>query len=456
MVFMSLGLFGACDHARQDDASSDSVRPLQPLVYTERPSRTPEAAEVRERRLLRELLYGAEHKGRWGPLKAESSDDLPELVSSERLGRALFEGLLGDDSLWDHIFVSSTDYARLVRVDLEAARDFVNRKQADALEARRAFEIERASEQPRGGLNRLFTFESLDLGRGRTLDGAFADDEERVAQHWDNTLTIGLAEGDATFEIRIPKILRLPRSGPHRSPLLRIASDIHLESRFYAFLQAGLHLKPKLLQGAEYPIPLEVGNYWRYRRHVFDDQDQRLTTVTLAEPDRTTIKVTSVDRYGTRRLVELRFSYNAPDWSNHHEHWLLTPRRMYLCSRPCRRHVDDLDWLLSYLDRTEPITQLPLERGSSWGGTSTSDGTPTFRVAEAWHHVETPSGRFFGALALEGVGPLATRGARLKVQQLTRQLVPGKGIVRRTYRGTYRRDSYRVVESLIDYRILPK
>lgn len=409
---------------------------------------------VRERRLLRELLYGAERRGRWGALESDTSRELSDLTTPEQLGRAIFEGLLGDDARWNHVFVPPRDYARLVRVELDRAGEFVDRRQADALEARRAFDIERISEAPRGGLERLFTFESLELGRGRTLDGAFADDDQRVAQHWDNTLTIGLADADVSFDLNIPKILRLPRNGTTDDAWLRVASDLHVGHRLHAFLRAGLHLKPTLLEGTDYPIPLEVGNYWRYRRRVFDDSGTRQTTGELAEPDRTTLKVVSVDRYGTRRLVELRFSYNAPDWSNRDEHWLLTPHRIYPCSRPCRRRVDDLDWLLGYMGRTTPIARFPLERGASWGGDSKEH--PTFRTSKTWGEVETPAGRFFGVVTLEGVGALGSRGPRLHVRHLARDLLPGKGIVRRTYHGQYRGSSHRIVESLVDYRILPK
>src|SRR5690606_40048204 len=61
--------------------------PLQPLIYTEFPNLTPEAAAVRERRLMRQLTEGAGGGGQWGDLEVASSESRSEEHTSELQSR---------------------------------------------------------------------------------------------------------------------------------------------------------------------------------------------------------------------------------------------------------------------------------------------------------------------------------------------------------------------------------
>ena len=455
-----LAAAAACSAPPADRSESPDPRedaPLQPLVYTEDPDHTPEAAAVRERRLMRRLLEGAGRDGsNWGALDSHPRRGLPELGSAEKLGRVLFEAFVEhDDRRWDHLFINPRDYAALVQIDLEKARKFVDGKQADAREARRAMRAENPSEAPRGGLSSIFSFRRLELGEGRTLQGPVAEEDEVVAQHWDNRLYFGHAEADVEFMLRIPKIIRIHRSGNESKPKVRlgVTSDIELGPRLRVFLRAGLHLKPELLRSFEYPLPLAVGNYWRYRRRLSgaDSKPGRALPERL-KASHVTMRVQSVDRYTTRRLVHLRFAYNDADLTRSEEFWLTTPRRIYDCPRPCRRHVDDLAWLLGYLRRQTPIFKFPLQRSQSWG--SAREGS-RFEVAEEWENVEVPAGSFFGTLRLEGAGALRKRVPFHRVEKVTRYFAPSKGVVRRRYRfGPDERDA--VVEELVDYRIMSR
>jgi hypothetical protein len=459
------GMWGCSSEEKTQEQQAPEDRPLKPLVYTEDPDHSPEAAAARERRLRRQLQTGAAgDAGRWGAMKEPEGASLPTLRSPDALGQALFDALIAhDEQLWDHVFVRATDYAALVNLSLDNARNFVDTQQGKAAATRRRLEVENPSEAPPEGLTSVFEFEGLALGKGRTVDGPIADEDERVAQHWDNTLTLGLAGHDATFEIRIPKIIRTGDTpgggdaGPDAAapPDLRlgVASSMHLGPRLEVFLKAGMHLKPTLLDSSDYPFPLEVGNYWRYERRPASDAEADAKKAPDSPAQSTlpattvTTSVESVDRYDSRRLVRLRSEYNDANLHQVDRHWLVTPRRIWSCPRPCRRHIDDLDWLLSYLGRQTPLMQFPLELGTGW-----PEGTPAFTVGTNWHEVETPAGSFFGSISIDGVGPLDDHVPFGRVHRLTRYFARGIGVVKREVqlRGT------RVVETLADYRIMPR
>ena len=474
--WMATGV-GCADEAPEPTDEEEQARPLRPLVYTEDPEHTAQAAAARERRLMRQLLEGSNTEGSsWGNLQSNAGKGLPQLDSADHLGEVAFRALVGrDDRSWDYIFVTPRDYAALVRLELEKARRFVDNQQADARSARQYFEIAKPSEAPRGGLTSVFTFESLELGKGRTLGGSVADDDEVVAQHWNNVLRLGLADGETTFELRIRKILRIQLpGGPDQKKRTRlgIASDIAIGRRLRVYLEAGMHLKPELLRSSVYPFPLEVGNYWRYRRRPADGH-QKADSETDApsapdgpradgepagmEASEVTQRVTSVDRYNTRRLVSLQFAYNDANLTQRREHWLVTPRRIFACPRPCRRHIDDLEWLLSYLGRQTPLFEFPLERGSGWGEpVYPSRQQEAFGVDPKWRSIEVPAGSFYGTLVLRGIGPLTDRVPFHGVQRMTRLFAPGKGVVRRRYRRSWSPEAETIVESLIDYRLMSR
>lgn len=478
VVFVGLvALAPGCAEGESSERTAQRRTPLQPLVYTEDPELSPEIAAVRERRLMRRLLEGSDAEGTvWGTLEADPRESLPVPDSAETLGTLIHRALVDQsDPHWDHLFVAANEYASLVDVKLEKARNFVDDRQADAREAKRAFAVEQASERPEKGLDSIFSFRRLELGKGRTMDGSVARGDDVAVQHWDNVVYFGLEEHDVELELRIPKILRIQRRGSEGpSARLGVASDIEVGARLEVFLEAGMHLKPELLRSFDYPLPLAVGNYWRYRRRLEAESDIERDDPLAAEesdevptrpPDElpegltaseATVKVESVDRYGTRRLVRLVTSYNDTDLTRVDEYWLVTPRRVYLCPRPCRRRIDDLEWLLSYLRRQTAIYRFPLTRGETWGEPEGgADSEAAFSVDDEWHQLETPAGAFFGTLAIRGLGPLRTRVPAHRLRDSTRFVAPGKGVVRRVYRFGSGPDET-IVESLIDYRLMPR
>lgn len=468
LIFLMLVL-PACSDA--EDPSAPGSPPLQPLIYTERPDLSPEAAAVRERRLMRHLLDGSSASGNWGSLEARSQARRRPLGDAEALGRAMFDALVErDEALWDSIFVAPADYAGMVHLELDRSREFVDNIQGKSREVWRSFALGPASEAPEDGFAGLFEFDSLELGEGRTLDGPIAEDEEPVAQHWGNVLRLRLKGTDVVFEMRVPKILRIahPRHHPNQ-PSLGLASAVRMSSQLEVYLRAGLHLKPQLLQTREYPYPLAVGNFWRYRRSPQSTSDDGEGPSTPKGPvdgaasasglraTETLLEVTSVDRYGSWRLVTVRRSYNDEKLTTINQHWLVLPRRIYRCSSVCRVHVDDLGWLLSYLDRQTPLFRFPMRLDEGWGqGGHSDDDDPIFEIGAAWQDVVVPAGKYANTAAIEGTGPLEAIDPFYRGRAQVRYFAHGRGVVQRVIFPDADGSQPTVVEKLIESRIMPR
>jgi hypothetical protein len=475
-----LGVSGltACSdaHERAPRPTKAEQRPLQPLIYTERPDLSVEAAAVRERRLMRQLLEGSSASGNWGDLEAVSETKRPTLTDADQLGEAMFDALVErDEGLWDALFVAPADYAGMVHLDLDKSREFVDDVQAKSRETWESFEPGRASEAREDGLEGLLEFASLELGEGRTVGGSVAEDDEPVAQHWGNVLELRLSGTDVHFELRISKILYVahPRHRPNQ-PMLGLASAVQMSSQLEVYLRAGLHLKPELLETREYPYPLAVGNFWRYRRspadgpadeadgsaskpadsEELDAENAAYSGLTATE---TLLEVTSVDRHGSWRLVTLRRSYNDENLTTYNQHWLVLPRRIYRCSSVCRTHSDDLGWLLSYLDQQTPIFRFPMNLEDGWGeGGQSADASAVFEVGADWSDVDVPAGNYANTVAIEGTGPLALIDGFYRGREQTRYFAHGRGVVRRVLGSRADGSRGRVVERLVESRIMPR
>jgi hypothetical protein len=481
------------ERPQTDDAQTErDRRPLQPLIYTERPELSPHAARVRERRLMRKLLEGSS-QGEWGELEHDTRD-LPELSSAEVLGRAIFDALLErDEALWDHTFVSPSGYAALVHVEMPRARRFVDELQGESMPLWRIFAVERPSEIPVGGLSSIFAFEELALGDGRDASGSRVDEEARAVQYWNNELRLELRGHETTFTIPIPKIVR-PPGDDGRPGALGLASPLRLGEELEIFFRAGLHLKPRLLRPEEYPFPLAVGNFWRYERHRPDESVPPTRELVRPAPgpvaegelpggrvadapprrrrggleaSQRLLEVTEVDRHGAVRLVTLRQSYDDSALTHHTLHWLVTPRLILDCSSQCVRSIDDLGRLLDYMRREIPLLRFPPRHGLAWGDGGVSrrddpdrseDDAPAvhFRIHNDSPLVEVPAGNFPGVYRIQGSAPSLTTDAPLgAVETLERYFAPGKGVVRRVLRRPGDEETPVVLEDLVEYRIMP-
>ena len=438
--------------------------PLQPLIYTEVPELTPQAAQVRERRLMRELVEAQDALATRATRVVEPQ--LPSPGDAQALGQLLYDALIQrDETLWEHAFVSPASYAHMVHVRLPQAAKIVDEQLAQSLPAWNLFHVEHASEAPEGGLGSIFELAGLTLGQGRLATGRLARPEEVPEQYWGNVLKLRLRGAEVLLELHIPKILRVVdrRKSLSGAPMLALASAIKPSAELKTFVEAGLHLKPELLRSQEYPYPLAVGNFWRYRRApegalasaepsldapLEGDESARV------EVSEVLLEVTAVELYGPVRHVRLRRSFNDPQLTTQELSWLMTSRRLYDCSPACARHLEDIGWLLAYLHREEPLFELPLRPGLSWGGTPKQ---PRFRVARRLDDVEVPAGTFVGAILLSGV-PQDRRGVDpfLEVSAQEVAFSPGRGVVRRLLRGVTKQGLRRELrEELIESRIMP-
>lgn len=468
-LFSSVLILASCSSAEPEG----SPPPLRPLIYTEFPNMTPEATAVRERRLTRQLLEGAT-AGQWGDLEFTPPPNLPPLGSPEALGQAVFDALISQkEELWEHVFVGPRDYAALVHVDLERAEEFVDVQIGKSLSTWTLFRIDESSETPDGGLGAIFSFEEIRLGQGRTIEGPIARDDQEIVQYWGSTIRLRFRDTDIFFDLTVPKILRLSPSrqkslteGLPRQDIYVVASEIVIDQRLNTLVRVGLHLKPQLLRSREYPYPLKVGNFWRYRRqNVAGGDTQGLDSldsifgegVEGLDGNEVIQEVEAVERYGPYRLVHLSRRYNDQNLSRYNEYWVLTPRRIYHCTRQCvgRVRQGDLAWLLEYFTHQVPTHTFPLRQGMAWSAGGRETDSATFTVDSQWYDVETSAGSFPGTLAIDGRGPLGDVDPHYRAPQ-RRFFSPGTGIVRRVIETSDRRgQTLEIIEELVEYRIMP-
>ncbi|MFP4599924.1 MAG: hypothetical protein ACOC9W_00060 [Persicimonas sp.] len=482
-ALIGAGLSGCGGEDTEPDRPARSTeRPLQPLIYTERPDLSSEAAAVRERRLMRQLLEGSNASGSWGSLEVDQSEEYAPVRSADELGQAMFEALVDrDEGQWDRLFVAPDAYAQMVRVEADEARKFVDGLQAKSRQTWQNFEPGRPSEAPEGGLESMLEFHALELGEGRTLGGGRADDDEPVAQYWGNELVLRLSGTDVFFGLRIPKILRVShaRRGPQVAAL-GLAAAVQMSSKLEVYLSAGLHLKPQLLEAHEYAYPLAVGNFWRYSRRAADsgenpedndetdrsdeadpsDETDRSDEVEKAPGIRATetlLEVTGVDDFGPLRMVTLRRSYNDEAMTTIEQHWLVMARRIYRCSRTCRDNIEDFGWLLGYLARQTPIYRFPMSLDEAWGvgGEPTGD-SPVFQVDADWHDVQVRAGNFSNTVAVDGAAALEAMDPYHRARSQRRFFAHGRGLVRRELGARGAREGAAVVEELVESRIMPR
>lgn len=476
--------FSACTDLPASSTPA-ALRPLQPLVYTEQPTLSPQAAGVRERRMLRHYEQGASVGGSWGQAPEAPDVSRPSIQDPETLGRAIFTALVErDEAGWDALFVAPEDYAGLVRVDLENARKFVDTLQASSLPVWRSFAPGLTSETLDGGLGAVLEFVDLELGEGRRVDGPIAQEGDTVVQHWGNILKLRLRDHELVFELKISKILRIqsPMATPGAATL-SLGSPIVMSPLLESYASAGLHLKPELLETREYPYPLAVGNFWRYQRSRLTraqgagspgespdsggapggEQPGGSSVFAALDATESLLEVVTVDRYGSRRLVTLRRSYNDEALSTSYQHLLLLPRRIYACSAACRRHIKDLRWLLGYLDRETPIFVFPLGLQQAWGagGDLLSDedsarSRAVFEVAADWRDVSTPAGTYTNTVEIRGLGPYGDMDRSYRGLEQTRYFAHGHGLVQRVLREKGAPEAATIVEKLVESRIMPR
>lgn len=409
-----LGLVG-CESGVKDRQEM----PLRPLAYTETPDLTPEAVAIREARLLRSLAAGAA-QGRWGDLEVRLEERDP-LNTPDAFGHAFLNALTSRSrGAWEHIFVHPDEYAQMVHVTPEHARVWVDELIAKSESIWRRFEPPSPSEARPNGWADVFAFEGIHLGEGRAVDGKITADPLLVAQHWNAILKLKFLPRQTSVDVRLPKILVIRQDD---RVTYRLAAAPEVDIMLSTLLEAGMHLRSELLRAEEYPYPLKVGAFWRYRREIAE------------QPESTVLQeVVSVDHLNGIHIVRLRETVQSAEILRNETYWALTPLRIYPCDAGCRRNAEDTHWMLRYFSFTPPEFVFPLVPGV-WA--SRSDKVTVSQGEE----VNTPAGMFPSVLQIN----------RPRACLTIESFVVQKGVVRRERRCA----SHTETDTLVDYRLLP-
>ncbi len=393
LLASALNLCGCERHMSGDDP------PLRPLIYTELP-----------------------------PTKAEEIEPEPPKmlnIAPEDLGYALFHALVEHDrSTYESMFISGPELSELIHMKSEEATkqsaEIVRKSEllwtlfAPSLEA----------EEPIGGLSTRLRLTEFRLGKGRNLAGKIAQaDVDELIQHWGNELRIELIDSDKVFTIRVPKIVRTPQGW-------RIAQPIELDKTLQLFLEAGMHLKTDLLTSEHYPMPLEVGNFWKYRL------DKMVTESEIAPDQPADITITDmitdiIHRKGYwivsfERTINDSTKQNEESQEITHFSWLATPHMILPCQRDCRNNADNIGYLLGYISRQTPIFKFPIEIGQKWSTAGEKSNFHRYEIRTL--HTEpivVPGGSFAGAYEIFG---------SIEEGRESRFFIPGTGIVMRIVR----------------------
>lgn len=415
--------------------------PLRPLVYTELP---PEEDNVEE--LVSVPMIN---------------------IAPEDLGYTLFHAIVDHDrEAYESMFIRAEDLAELVHMALKDAKKTSESYMAQSEVLWTLFSSKTSYEEPVSGLSSRLRLSEFRLGKGRNLAGKIASPEtDEVVQHWGNELRVELLNSDKSFTIRVPKIVKT-RFG------WRIAQPIDVDKSLRAFLETGMHLKTDLLRSEHYPMPLEVGNFWKYRIEKGDDGSWHGLTKKTSETQKKEnhaantnseekIKPQSVSTDSTVTDMIIDIVHREGYWIVTFERtwnqegdsgkepeskvysWLVTPRMVFPCLRDCRNQVDSIGYLLGYIMRQTPIFVFPTEVGSRWDvGGSRSNRYSRYEVRQ-YHQdpVVVPDGAYIGVYEIFG---------SIEEGRETRFFMPGTGIVMRIVRsgaGIKR-------ESLIQHRLI--
>ncbi|MEO1270980.1 MAG: hypothetical protein AAFX99_23065, partial [Myxococcota bacterium] len=478
----------ACEFA----AEPPSEPPLMPLVYTESPSYTPQLAREVEKEVLAEFV-------KTGAIPTES-DDLPtdiadmgrvdnsileDIIESdidpektskgaakrapkteakakakgkifndpEALASEVFKAVVAQDrARYNSLFIDPEGLQRLVGV---AQKTAVRRTSALRSSAQPTFDIftpGSPSEEPEGGLPSALVFKEVVLGKPGTLEGKTPRHEEETVQYWGTTVqfeihmpgsvdSVGIERQPpkpVTFSLTLGRMLRAPGSG------WRLASAPVASHGFRTYLEAGLHLKPEMMQPEHHPFPLSVGNFWLYRLERPERETQNNNILGMATRNNHTVRieVTAVDRYVGYRVVTLRRIETRKETETHTEYLLVTPRRVYTCSRYCKSRSDELQYVLDYIRQNAPTLLFPLQLGQGWtyGGEVVNDKT-RYRIEPELDTVTVPAGEFSDTFVIL---------SETRIGLDTRYFKPGVGLVRRAERGNVGTR----FEDLVDFRIL--
>ncbi len=411
--------------------------PLRPLLYTEAASRAEGNLEGMEEWTdpsVDPVAWPTESTTQSASAYSLATDELPRTPEAAML--ALLDALLSQrsDRLRELCFDTAGYRAAAHASESAAERDVAELNEGMSA-LMKAFEPGPASQSRRGGLQELLEPGQLIVGRGRNINGSATREGETPVMHWGNELSILLRNTNVEFVLRFPRLL-LDQDG-----IWRPASVPTVDGRFHAWRGLGMDLKPQMLSDEHAPFPLSVGNYWHYRY-------QRASDATLSPADsrRTTTdgyrdEVTEIEDYSAYRVVRFRRLFDDPNRPSQTFAWLMTPKRLYSCSRDCQRNASNTQWIISYAGSQIPMFVFPLSLASGWGVGGFDSEDNVWRSAQDRTEINVPAGIFATSFELSR----SVAGGRQLVY-----FVPGIGVVLRRNNVGLRTED----EELIDYRIM--
>jgi len=391
--------------------------PLRPLVYTEAP---PE-----------------------DDVEEPAPPEIPHYIAPEDLGVAIYQALVEHDrELFEQVFVSGPDLVELINAKAQKAE----RDAKGYIEASDAvwslFLPGEPSEEPVGGLASRLRLIEFEVGKGRDISGKLARPGDDIVMHWNSSVRMQLHGTDKKFVLRVPKIVKT-RSG------WKVMGELDVDPTLRTWLEAGMHLKPELLTSEHYPLPLEVGNFWKYRvkyhgprpppprprpqeqptdgGEAGDNPDASNPAVAVEPMGDPTVRVTVTDvarREGYLiATLERELRHGAVKVDTYRS--LVTPRRVYPCTRDCFARIDDIAYLLGYMAQQTPTYVFPIGPGKTWGKAGRAGGRDPYEVKPERQRAEVPAGDFPAALVIAG---------SIEEGREERYFVPGTGVVKRTVR----------------------
>lgn len=371
------------------------------------------------------------------------------------LGRAIFDALTRQDAeVFDRLLVTSEDLQDLQKVKAETGDATAANLRRGAMQAFKVFAPGVSSMELDGGLGPHVRFDSVRLGRGLTLRGRKVRDPSDAQQYWDSVLLFRFAPpGDARdtadpikgtraepmlFAMTLPHLLKTASGGWKLARIPKFSID------FRTFLKAGMHLKPELMRPEHHPMPLSVGNYWRYRVRRPDRGLTDVFGVTDLAKEEIRVEVTDVRRYPGYRVASLRRTHSVTpeETSSTRFHYLVTPRFVFRCTSYCRSKANSPEYVLAYIRDNTPALIFPLEPGMGWerGGELTRNDS-RYETLEKLHTAQVPAGEFRDTVVIE---------TQIRAGIDARYFKPGLGYVKRDWRG----NTGSRFEELVRYRIL--
>jgi hypothetical protein len=414
--------------------------PLRPLLYTEVTSRVEGGIPGFD-----EWLAPSYDPLAW-PAEA-SSTVLPAQVavveqpgSADELMLAVFDALISEDEQRLQALVFTREgYMEAARTNEGDAQAATDELQAGVQTLLLQFESPSASQARQDGLRGLIEPGQITVGRGRNIDGSSTTADQAPVMHWNSEMVMRLRDTDVEFVLRFPKVL-VGTDG-----VWRLAAAPSIDGRFQAFRALGMDLKPEMMSAQHSAFPLSVGNYWHYRTiRPLSAQPAETNGRTANNPANNGYRdeVIEADDQLGYRVVRMRRLFDDPNRPSQVFAWLVTPLRIYACTRDCQRSADDTAWILNYAQNQVPLIVFPALPGAAWGAGGHDTEHNVWRIDPERQEIIVPSGTFPDAVELSR----SVAGGQQFVY-----FAPGVGFVmRRNNAGLQTED-----EELIDYRIMP-